>query len=617
MVFFPKPIRLTCGEISTHVKNGASLSQIKKSTILGGIMETNGGDIVGQVLRERGVKFVFTLCGGHISPILTGAKKVGIRIIDVRDEVNAVFAADAIGRLTGIPGVAAVTAGPGVTNSITAIKNAQMAQSPLILLGGAAPTVLKNRGALQDIDQISLLKSIVKMAVSIRRNCDIIPVIEKALDVSRSGVPGPVFVECPIDLLYSESVVRQWYGAKPGADRKGGLKSKLLDFYLQRHVENMFACDLDDMQPNKFSIPSPDFDGSLVSEAVELVAMSQKPMMIIGSQAMLHPAVADKLADAVGSLGIPVFLTGMARGLLGKSHPLQMRHQRKTALKTADLVIIAGMPCDFRMNYGRSFGSGTKIISINRSKADLKLNCHAHLAVLSDPCLFLCALADVLAPEASTWQAWIQELDKNDLAREKAILKTSQESTEHINPLLLLRKIDSFIDEKSIIVADGGDFVATASYILKPPGPYTWLDPGVFGTLGVGAGFALGSKLVDPEAEVWLIYGDGAAGFSMQEFDTFVRHGIPLIAVVGNDACWSQIARDQITLLGDDVATKLNRSKYHRVAEGYGGKGFLLQKEEEIDVIFKEAKQAAQNGCSVLINAWLGKTEFRKGSISM
>ena len=237
--------------------------------------------------------------------------------------------------------------------------------------------------------------------------------------------------------------------------------------------------------------------------------------------------------------------------------------------------------------------------------------------MLSDPCLFLCALADVLALEESVWQPWIQELNQNDNAREEFILKTSKEKTEHVNPLFLLKKLDGFINERSIVVADGGDFVATASYVLRPRGPLTWLDPGVFGTLGVGAGFALGSKLVHPEAEVWLVYGDGAAGFSLQEFDTFVRHDLPLIAVVGNDACWSQIARDQVALLGDDVATKLKFSNYHLVAEGYGGKGFLLDKEEEIDIVLEEAKQAVKNGYPVLINVWIGKTDFRKGSISM
>jgi acetolactate synthase-like protein len=580
-------------------------------------MEINAGDIIGQVLREQGVKYLFTLCGGHISPILTGANKEGIRIIDVRDEVNAVFAADAVGRLTGTPGVAAVTAGPGVTNSITALKNAQLAQSPMILLAGAAPTVMKNRGALQDIDQLSLVKSITKLALTIRRNCDIISVLENAFDVCRSGIPGPVFVECPIDLVYSESKVRQWYGVESESQREGGLKSKLLDFYLSRHVDQMFACDFEDMEPGKARVTSPDLDGGQVAKAVELVAMCRKPVLIIGSQAMLHADDTAKLADAVESLGMPVFLAGMARGLLGRQHSLQMRHQRKNALKNADLVIIAGMPCDFRLNYGRSFGAETKIISVNRSKTDLRLNCRPDLAVLSDPFLFLCALAEVFAPDESDWDAWIRGLKKNDEEREKFIASTSGEATEYINPLYLLQKLNEIIDEKSIIVGDGGDFVASAAYILQPPGPLTWLDPGVFGTLGVGAGFALAAKLIQPEAEVWLIYGDGAAGFSLQEFDTLVRHRLPLIAVVGNDACWTQIARDQMAVFGDDVATVLRRSDYHRVAEGFGGKGFLLEQKEDIDRVFKEAKKAAKEGLPVLINVFIGKTDFRKGSISM
>ena len=307
----------------------------------------------------------------------------------------------------------------------------------------------------------------------------------------------------------------------------------------------------------------------------------------------------------------------MARGLLGKSHSLQMRHQRKKALKNADLVILAGMPCDFRLEYGRTFGSGAKIISVNRSKADLKLNCRPNLAVWSDPSLFLCALADVKAAESSAWEPWIQELQQNDDRREKIIIDTSRQKTEFINPLFLLKKLDEFMGDKSMIVADGGDFVGTAAYILRSKGPLTWLDPGAFGTLGVGAGFALGSKLTQPEAEVWLIYGDGAAGFSLQEFDTLVRHKVPVIALVGNDAGWSQIARDQVAIFGDDVATTLRRTDYHLVAEGYGGKGLVLESEKEIERVFGEARQAAQDGHPVLINALIGKTDFRKGSISM
>jgi acetolactate synthase-1/2/3 large subunit len=580
-------------------------------------MDVNSGDIIAEVLREQGVEFLFTLVGGHISPLLVGANQRGISVVDVRDEVNAVFAADAVARLTGKPGVAAVTAGPGVTNTITALKNAQMAQSPVVLFGGAAPTVLKNRGALQDIDQISLVKSIVKMDVTIVRNCDIIPVVEQAFKVAQSGVPGPVFIECPIDLLYTEELVREWYGSKPDTSQKPGLKSRMLDYYLKRHVDKMFECEFEEMKPGTFSVKSPDLNHQEVSDAAVMIGTAQRPVMIIGSQAMLHPQEADRLAQAVSAIGIPAYLTGMARGLLGKSHALLMRHRRKDALKHADLVLVAGMPFDFRLNYGRAIGSNAKVISVNRSKTDLTLNRRPDLAACSDPFLFLCALPDALGPQKELWSSWIKKLRKKDDAREAEIQHLSEEPAEYLNPLLLLKKLDDFIDDRSIIVADGGDFVASASYTLKPRAPLSWLDPGVFGTLGVGAGFALGSKLCRPDREVWLVYGDGAAGYTLQEFDTFVRHGLPVIALVGNDAGWTQIARDQIPLFNDDVATRLRYTDYHIVAEGFGGKGFLLDNPQDIDEVFKQAKEAARSGIPALINALIGKTDFRKGSISM
>ena len=194
-------------------------------------MELSGGEAIGRILKDYHVSHVFTLSGGHISPILVGCRKNGIYVVDVRDEGNAVFAADAAARISGIPGVAVVTAGPGVTNTITALKNAQMAQSPLVLFGGAAATVIKGRGSLQDIDQISLVKSTVKFAVSVNQNCDIVPAVEKAFQAARSGVPGPVFVECPIDLLYDEGLVRSWY-EKSGNEPSKSLKSRDTGFVL-------------------------------------------------------------------------------------------------------------------------------------------------------------------------------------------------------------------------------------------------------------------------------------------------------------------------------------------------------------------------------------------------
>ncbi|MFO7559757.1 MAG: thiamine pyrophosphate-binding protein [Desulfobacterales bacterium] len=580
-------------------------------------MEYSGGDVIAKVIKSHNVQYLFTLCGGHISPILVGSKKIGIKIIDVRSEVHAVFAADAVSRMTGIPGVAVVTAGPGVTNSITALKNAQMAQSSLILLGGAAATIIKGRGSLQDIDQISLVKSCVKAALTINRNCDIIPVMEQAFQTAQQGIPGPVFVECPIDLLYGEKLVRDWYGSASGNSNRKSVKSKFFQFYLNHHVDRMFACDLDTVEPEPQEVKIPQLKKSKIVKAAQLIQKAKKPVLIIGSQTMLHPGETEKLAAAVLKIGIPVYLTGMARGLLGKSAFIQMRHKRGDALKNADLVMIAGMPCDFRLGYGRAINVKATFISINRSKSDLTLNRNPDLGIQTDPCLFLCALAETGGSKKNRWEPWIHKLQHHDEQREDEIMKLSEEKVDFVNPLLFFKKLDGFLAEDSLVVADGGDFVATSSYILRPRTPLSWLDPGVFGTLGVGAGFAMGAKLSKPNSEVWLIYGDGAAGYSLQEFDTCVRHHIPIIAVVGNDAGWAQVARDQVEVLKDDVATNLNRTAYHRVVEGFGGKGFQIEHEDQILPILEEARKAAKDGKPVLINLLIGKTDFRKGSISM
>ncbi len=579
-------------------------------------MDISGGELIADIIKQHGVRYLFTLTGGHIAPILVGCHHRGIQIVDVRDEVNAVFAADAVARLTGLPGVAAVTAGPGVSNTITALKNAQMAQSPLILLGGAAATLIKGRGSLQDIDQIALLKSVVKMAVTINRNCDIAPVLEHAFQVAGSGVPGPVFVECPIDLLYNEPLVREWYGAKSKDASGKTIKSKLFRFYLNRHVNSMFACDLDTVKTQPRRRTFPDIKKGGVANASKMIARAKRPVFIVGSQAALDPSQIEKLAASLDRMGIPIFLTGMARGLLGKNHKLHMRHHRKEALRKADVVIIAGMPCDFRLGYGLAINAKAKLISINRSKADLTLNRKPDLAVHADPAQFLAALADHVTPSDRPSE-WTTSLRSSNDQREAEIMAMSETNTDGVHPLRLLRQLDEFLTDDSILVADGGDFVATASYVLQPRRPLTWLDPGVFGTLGVGAGFAMGAQLCRPNAEVWLIYGDGAAGYSLQEFDTFVRHGLPVIAVVGNDAAWAQIARDQIELFHDDIATVLRRTAYHTVVEGFGGKGILVTEEKQIQPALESARRHAKDGIPVLINAHIGKTDFRKGSISM
>ena len=590
----------------------------------------NGGELIAEVLRRQGVRWLFTLCGGHISPILVESKRRGIRVVDVRHEVNAVFAADAVARLTGVPGVAAVTAGPGLTNTITAVKNAQMAQSPLVLLGGATATVLKNRGALQDIDQMALLRPHVKWAATAKRVKDLVPALEHAFRVATSGVPGPVFLECPVDLLYDAELVRGWYTSKSSASgRKPSLGERALSTYLDIHTRRMFAgadkVEVHDAPATRVPKPA----RMLVRRAAQRVLKAERPVLVIGSQAMSIPGEVRALVNAVEDLGIPVFLSGMARGLLGKGHALQMRHGRRKALKKADLVLLAGVPCDFRMDYGRHIGRKAYYIAANRSVAEMIKNRRPNLPVHGDAGRFLQLLSRECPAPKGRWGSWIEELRAANSARDTEIREKGAKAAEAIaaqseadgvslvDPLDICGRMDEALADDSILVADGGDFVATASYIVSPRGPLSWLDPGVFGTLGVGAGFALGAKFVRPESEVWIIYGDGSVGYSLPEFDTFARHELPVIAVVGNDACWTQIAREQVEILGDDVGCPLARTDYHIAAEGFGGAGFKLTRSADIADTFAKAKEKARGGVPVLINAHLGKTDFRKGSISM
>jgi len=558
----------------------------------------NGGDRIASVLHSHGVKFLFTLCGGHISPILKGAKDLGIRVIDVRHEATAVFAADAVARITGIPGVAAVTAGPGATNTITAVKNAQLAQSPLILLGGAAASVLKGRGALQDIDQMALFKPHVKWATSVTRVRDLAPTMRKAFQIAQSGVPGPVFVECSVDLLYEESVIREWYAAS--TPQGSALPDRAVRAYLNYKTKRLFAASDVTDDTSIIDVESLHPSSSDIGRAIGRINKAERPVLVVGSQALVDSSQAGAVAAAVEQIGMPVYLSGMARGLMGSSHLLHHRHQRGKALREADLV------------------SSACLISANRSNIDLKRNRNPDIGALADAGLFLRALSDKLEPNISArWSNWQELLLTRDAERESEIDISAGTPGELINPVSLCRSIDAELPDKSVIVADGGDFVGTASYIVKPRKPLSWLDPGVFGTLGCGAGFALGASLCRPDHEIWILFGDGSVGYALSEFDTFARHKIPVIAVVGNDACWSQIAREQVKMLHDDVGTVLERSDYQEVAAALGGKGVLLKHTDQTAACLQEARSSASKGVPVLINCWLDRTDFREGSLSM
>ncbi|MBK8014784.1 MAG: thiamine pyrophosphate-binding protein [Deltaproteobacteria bacterium] len=633
----------------------------------------NGGRCVAEVLKAQGVRHIFTLCGGHIAPILVEGKRLGISVIDTRHEANAVFAADAMARLSGIPGVAAVTAGPGVTNAITAVKNAELAQSPLVLLGGATATMLRGRGALQDIDQRALIGPHVKACLRPRALRDVASAVQDAFAIATDGLPGPVFVELAVDLLYPEEVVRSWYQAKTaGSSKRFAARAERM--YIRGHLAHLFWGGQNAPAPSAIDSERPAERRAIrrvlpaavghrqTMRAAQHIRSARRPLLIVGSQAVQDPNAIPRLVASIEGLGMPTFLSGMARGLLGAEHTLLFRHSRKAALKEADVIVLAGVPADFRLDYGAPL-SRAKVVSLNLSATELSKNLRPAFAFLGSPAEHLAILAGHLSASGSgsgpcrtepATNDWHTVLRDREAKREEAIAELASPArateptpegqpgakssadpelgprvgsmrdrgeispvTGGLNPLSLLRAIDVRISDNAVIVGDGGDFVASAAYVLKPRGPLSWLDPGVFGTLGVGAGFAIAAKLARPAADVWLIYGDGAAGFSVMEFDTMVRHGIPVIAVVGNDAAWTQIARDQAPILGDDVGTQLTHLDYHDVARACGAEGLRVDRDEDLDATLDRALELSRSGRPVIVNAIIGRSDFRKGSISI
>ena len=569
----------------------------------------HGGDIVASTLKQHNIKHIFTLCGGHISPILVSCSQNDIKVIDVRHEATAVFAADAISRLSPAIGVAAVTAGPGLTNTVTAVKNLQMAQVPVLLLVGATATVLKNRGSLQDIDQIGLMRSLTKYQAVVNKGKDIANQINKAIIIAQSDVPGPVFIELPLDLLYPKDMVYDLYGLNQKM-------SWFVKYYLQRNFNKIF----NDFDKKPLPVPKINYSNissNKLSKCLEMILKAKKPLLLIGSQLMINVLNIEKISKQLSLMNMPIFVSGMARGLMSNKDIEIFRHKRTLALNECDLVILAGVPCDFRLGYGRQINKDAKIIAINRDRKDLYLNIKPSLAIQSDPGSFISKISEKISENKLNYSVWLDNLRSREKDRENEIEKQSKIKTDYVNPIQLFRIINKHIDKNDIIVADGGDFVATASYILRPRFQLGWLDPGPFGTLGVGAGFILGSNFACPNSTIWGIYGDGAFGYSMAEFDTFSRHNIPVIAIIGNDGGWTQIARDQVEIFNDPVATELGYSNYHEVIDKLGGIGYEISENDDIHDVIVEAKEHAKSGNSVLINVKIGKTDFRKGSISV
>ena len=579
----------------------------------------HGGDILADVLQRHGVRFLFTLCGGHISPILVGAKARGIRVIDVRHEVTAVFAADAVSRLTGVPGVAAVTAGPGVTNTITAIKNAQLAQSPLILLGGATATLLRGRGALQDIDQMALISPHVKLAIAVKKVRDLGPALSRAFRVAQEGVPGPVFIECPVDLLYDQKTVREMSGREGARGDEGAAGRRPSAHHprapranLPRGGARLVARSRSRRLPTKPAERD-------VARAAELLRKAKRPVVLLGSQATLGgPERARRVAEAIERLGVPAYLSGMARGLLGRRHSLFFRHNRAKALKEADLVILAGVPCDFRLNYGLSITRKARVVALNRERArranEPPADDRNHRRSRRDALRARRrgrgrgVTRSELARDAARARRGARARDRGEGAGERRARRSRPSSSRGRE--LTRRRVGPRRRRRGLRRDGVVHRLAARAARLARSGSVR--DPRR--RRGVRARGEAGS----PRAATCGSSGATAPRGTASPRST--RSSATGWAFSRSSATTRRGRRSPATrcrMLGDDVATMLRRSDYHLAAEGLGAKGMVITKSADAAGVLNAAVAETRKGTPVVVNAHLARTDFRKGSISM
>ena len=543
---------------------------------------SHGGRLVAKALKAAGVECVFTLSGGHVMGIYDGCLDEGINVIDVRHEQAAAHAADAWARLNpGRVGVAILTAGPGVTDGVTGVANAWRANSPILVIGGQGPFNNLRRGSLQEMDHVSVMKPITKWADACFEAARLGEYVELAIRHALSGVPGPAFLEIPMDVLHS-------------------------------------PLDLDTIEMPRFrdyrvasTAPS-----VLIDQAADMVCRATNPMVMAGT-ALKWSEGGPALQRFVEATVIPAYANGMARGQLSMSHPQFFNRSRRDALAQADLVVLAGTPLDFRMKYGGSIPADAKIVQLDLDETLIGQNRSADVGLVGNLGANLDALCEGIerrgGVDYSAHSAALREIEN---AAEQTLASQLDSNEVPIDPMRLCREIADFIatNDEMIVIGDGGDIVAQASKVIKVPEHGTWMDPGPLGTLGVGMPFALAAQLSLPNQRVLIVYGDGAFGLNGFEFDTAVRFGLPIVGIVGNDAAWGQMMRPQAMIYGPDrlVATELSYTRYDKVVEALGGHGEHVT---EPDAIVPALERAFASGKPALVNVEMRKDiDGMKGS---
>ena len=542
-----------------------------------------GGHLVAEELHRAGVRDLFTLCGGHIAPIYDGCLRYGIRMIDTRHEQAAAHAGDGYARLTRGPGVALVTAGPGVTDAVTGVANAYQAQSPLVLLGGAAEVRSVGRGALQEMEQLPVLRSITKWSATCTDPRRLREMVQTALRVSMAGTPGPVFLELPFDILMAQ------------VDHNELVVPPLLPTW-----------------------PRTMCDPAQLAQAVALIEKAERPVLFAGSQVYWEGAHT-ALSRLCETIHIPVVMNGMGRGCLPADHPQALNHARKKALRGTDLVVLIGTPLDFRIGFGAGISPKAQIIHIDRDPTQFNKNRSAEVALSGNADLVLSQLRDALTGDVAARLReravpWLAELYAEEAKQQAVISGHIAARGRPINHYQLSAALAHVLGapapgqgargamaDDAVLIGDGGDVVGLGSKVLPLRRPGQWLDPGPLGCLGVGAPFALAAKTLDPDNKkrVVVLSGDGSFGLNGFDFETCIRFGMKVTVVVGNDAAWGQIRGPQVMLFGTErsPATKLAPVRYDCVVEAFGGVGFHVEDPDQLTDTLRRAIEHPQVAC--------------------
>lgn len=493
----------------------------------------HGGRLAAKALRERGVTHLFTLSGGHLFSLYDGCREEGIEVIDVRHEQSAAFAAEGWAKATRTPGICALTAGPGVTNGVSAMASAAANGTPIVVLGGRAAEGRWGSGSLQEIDHLPFVAPLVKSAETVKDTAAIGDATARAYDIAAAAPTGPAFLDYPLDVVFMEGDAEIPPPPQAGAE-----------------------------------------PAAAVDEAAALLAGAERPAIMAGTG--LYWAGAEEQLRALAERhGIPVYLNGMGRGCLPADHPNAFSRTRGLGLGEADVAIVAGVPLDFRLGFGAAVGAEAKLIRVDVEPNRLERNRAVDVDLVGDVGATLAALSEEAAP--ADRGAWLGRLREQERARRDGEAEERSDPRAPLHPMRLYAELGEVLDRDAIVIGDGGDFVSYAGRVIDSYEPGTWMDPGPFGCLGAGPGQAIGAACAKPGRQVCLLLGDGAFGFSGLEFDTMARHGLPVVGVIGNNGIWALEKHPMEFLYGYSIAAELRPgTPYEQIIEALGGHGELV-----------------------------------------